>query len=62
MKKIIYIFTFVCLLFLVGCNKSNDGTFNKVPDYFYFPIEVNGDLDFPDTIKEIKECALLSLT
>ena len=51
MKKIIYIFTFVCLLFLVGCNKSNDGTFNKVPDYFYFPIEVDGDLEFPDTIK-----------
>lgn len=50
MKKIIYLISFICLMFLVGCNKNNDSTFNKIPNYFYFPIEVDNNLEFPDII------------
>ena len=58
MKKIVFVLFFLCL-FLVSCNKSNEGTFNKVPNYFYFPIEVDSDLDFPDKIElDGKEIAL----
>ena len=58
MKKIVFVLFFLCL-FLVSCNKSNEGTFNKVPNYFYFPIEIDSDLDFPDKIElDGKEIAL----
>lgn len=53
MKKLLIIISllFTSLLF-VSCNKTSspDEILNKVENYFYFPIEVTDDLEFPASI------------
>ncbi|MBO4667084.1 MAG: CHAP domain-containing protein [Bacilli bacterium] len=51
MKKILYIFCLIILVFLVSCkNTDKKNTLEKVKDYFSFPEVVTSDLSFPSEI------------